>query len=288
MRRRKLGDSNRQVSAIGLGAMALSLEGCPDSDTAVAVIREFVAAGGDFIDTANVYCRQPDAVGANERLIAEALAGCPRAADVIVATKGGVRRTLDGWAVDASPHWLRESCDQSLVALGVDSIFLYQLHAPDPDVDIAESVTALDELRKAGKIRHIGLSNVSVAEIDAASAVAPITSVQNALHPRRKDALHSGVVEHCRALGIAFIAHSPVGGFRRHQRLQEDAELCALAQRHGSTPACLGLAWLLHLGPHILPIPGARRRDSVYASRLAIDITLAAEEVERINALSDW
>lgn len=285
---RYLGDSGRQVSAIGLGAMPLSLDDCPDTDMAVEVVSEFVAGGGDFIDTANVYCRQPDAVGANERLIARALAERPHAEKVIVATKGGVRRTLDGWAVDASPQWLRESCDQSLLALGVDCLFLYQLHAPDPDVDIRESVAALERLREVGKIQYIGLSNVTVADINAAREVAPITSVQNALHPRRKEALCSGVVEHCRSQGITFIAHSPVGGFQRRGRLHDDTELQTLAERYATTPACLSLAWLLHLGPHVLPIPGARSRESVRASRTSLTITLAAEDVASINTLADW
>jgi len=283
---RRLGRTRYELIAIGLGAMPLTLRGCPDEASAHRVIRCFLDGGGNFIDTANVYTEDPDRVGENERLIAAALAEVDNTDQVMIATKGGLRRTQTGWEVDGSPHWLRQSCAASLKALATDCIDLYQLHVPDPDIDIRESIGALRDLQDAGKIRHVGLCNVGVEQIEAAREIADIVSVQNALNPRRKKTLRFGVVDYCREAGITFIAHSPVGGYHHYRQLHEDGELSAIARRYETTTACLSLAWLLHLGA--LPIPGARRCESVQASLSSMTLSLAAEDIEAINELPDW
>lgn len=286
---RQLGQTNEEITAIGLGAMPLTMSGCPDPETSRQVVRCYVEGGGHFIDTANVYTESPDGVGENERLLAAALSDMTINTDAVrIATKGGLRRTREGWEVDAGPAWLRQSCEQSLAALGTEQIFLYQLHAPDPDVDIQESVGALEELRQAGKIRYIGLCNVSLEHIRKAQTVTTITSVQNALHPRRKKSLQNGVLDYCGQVGISFIAHSPVGGYHHYRQLAGDEALAVLAQTHATTPACLSLAWLMHLGPHVIAIPGARRCATVEASFSSLSIRLSTDDVNRISGLDNW
>ncbi len=283
--RRRLGDTD--VAAIGLGAMPLSLDGGPDMGTAIAVIRCFIDSGGDFIDTANAYSAGEEP-GENERLIARALAGLPERRAIRVATKGGVLRNGEGWRVDARPAALQLACDQSLRDLNAEQIYLYQLHAPDPAVDIRESVAALERLRETGKIVHIGLSNVDLEQLEAARTVAPVMSVQNRLNPRRKKHMHNGVLQRCRQLDISFIAHSPVGGHHHYRQLANDPELKKLAARYATTPASLSIAWLLQLAENIIVIAGARRRQSVLASRAAMDLHLDAGEIAAISALEDW
>ncbi len=286
MIRVQLGQTGQYLTAVGLGAMPLTMSGRPDRQSAIEVIHCFAEGGGSLIDTANVYTDHPDRVGENETLVAEALSRLPESMPVMVATKGGLRRTQSGWEVDASPACLQYSCDASLQALGTECIPLYQLHAPDPDVDIRESVAALHDLQVQGKITHIGLCNVGVEQIEAACEITTITTVQNALHPRRKKALRQGVVGHCRQTGISFIAHSPVGGYHRYQTLHQDSVLLDMARRYHTSPACLSLAWLLSLD--VIPIPGARRCASVQASLSSMALELTTADAETISALEDW
>ncbi|MFB3089777.1 MAG: aldo/keto reductase, partial [Gammaproteobacteria bacterium] len=144
---RQLGNTNIEVYAIGLGAMPLSLDGRPDEVQALGVIEAFVDGGGNFIDSANVYCVDDSDVGHNEKLIAKALSKLEESNNIIVATKGGLRRPKGDWTADASPAWLRQSCEKSLRDLNTDSIFLYQLHALDPDVPLTDSVGELVRLK---------------------------------------------------------------------------------------------------------------------------------------------
>lgn len=287
---RQLGQSSLNVTAVGLGAMPLTMTGAPDRSTASDVIQCFVAGGGQLIDCANVYTEHPDTVGENESLVAAAIDEYNQAGgstvSPVIATKGGLRRTLSGWELDTSPDWLRRSCDASRQALDTPTIQLYQLHAPDPHGDIRTAVTAMYELQQQGRIQYLGLCNVSCDQIAAAREVAPITTVQNALHPRRKQALEQGVVDYCLAAGITFIAHSPVGGYHQYRTLHQDPVLLNLARDYATTPAGLSLAWLLALD--VIPIPGARRRASVEASLASMAITLSDETIETLNHLDDW
>ena len=210
------------VPAVGYGGMHLSLEERPPEAQGIDVIRAALDAGVRLIDTADVYCRSDDDIGHNERLVAEALRGWRgERSSVLVATKGGLTRPGGRWERDGRPEHLRAACERSLLALGVDRIALYQLHAPDPAVPFEESVGALAELRREGKIQWVGLSNVSVAEIRAAQAIVPIASVQNRLNPFFREALADGVVRYCAEQGIGFLAYSPTGGGRLTRKLPE-------------------------------------------------------------------
>jgi len=283
---RILGYTGRTVTAVGLGAMPLSLANRPDETTAMQVIRAFIDGGGNFIDTANVYCLDENDMGHNERLVHNALEKFGGPGDVMVATKGGLTRPRGRWEVDASPAWLRKSCERSLKDLGTDCIFLYQLHAPDPDVPLDESVAELVKLREEGKIQHIGLSNVNTREIRSALKITPVLSVQNRCNVLEKKSFENGVVDLCRREGIVFIAHSPVGGHTDHRRLAGTRALAKIARKHGISVYRTALAWLLHKGDHILPIPGASRVSSITDSLKAPSITLDHADLDILDRLS--
>ena len=243
--------------AIGLGCMRLSTSVERDDERAIAVIRAALDAGVTLLDTADAYGRDAEEMGHNERLVARALAGwAGDRSRITVATKGGMRRPDGAWVADGRAKYLREACDASRRALGVDTIDLYQLHAVDPRTSIETSIRALARLRDEGKVRAIGLCNVTVSQIEAARAIAAIASVQVSLSPLDDATLRNGVAEHCREHEIRLIAHRPLGG-ERAARLARDPVLRGIADAHGVSSAEIALAWLMSLG--VLPIPGATR-----------------------------
>jgi aryl-alcohol dehydrogenase-like predicted oxidoreductase len=268
--------------------MPLSIAGRPDAGQAEAVVRAFLDGGGDFIDTANVYCIDTRDLGHNERLIGGILRRLGKSNATLVATKGGLTKEGSGWDTRGTPAWLRSSCERSLADLGVERIFLYQLHAPDPAVPFAESVGELARLRAEGKIAHIGLSNVNVEQISAAMDIVPIVSVQNKCHVFMKRALRDGVLEMCAGHDIAFLAHSPVGGHGRQNRLGTAQLLADIGARLGATPWQVALAWLLRTGDHVIPIPGASRPQSITASLGALQLELSPGELSRLSGSPDW
>jgi aryl-alcohol dehydrogenase-like predicted oxidoreductase len=280
---RPLGPDAATVSAVGYGGMHLSIQDRPPEAEALRVLGAVLDAGVTLIDTADAYCLDEREVGHNERLIARALAAHSTRADVVVATKGGVVRTGGRWDTDASPAHLRAACDRSLRALGVERIALYQLHAPDPKVPFEESVGALAELRLAGKIRWVGLSNVSVAQIRSAEAVVPVTSVQNRLNPFFREALTTGVLSYCAARGIGFLAYSPTGGGRLNRKLPDHPVLAPMARRLGVSAHVLALAWALAQSPAVLVIPSARRVEHALDSLGAADLTLSPEDLDSLD-----
>jgi len=281
--RRRIGESGVEVNPIGLGGMPLSIQGRPDERTALAVIAAFVAGGGDFIDTAISYCLDDSDFGHNERLIAKALAAGERS-DVLVATKGGLTRPEGRWEVDASPHWLRECGEHSVRNLR-GPIGLYYLHAVDRAVPLADSLGELVRLKDEGKIVDIGLSNVSARELDEALRMTPIAAVQNRCNIFERRDFESGLVEHCRKRGVAYVPYSPVGGHYGHRRVATDSTLARVAAKHGATPYVIALAWLLAQGEHIVPIPGASRVASATSSLAATRIALDAEDLTALDAL---
>ena len=283
--RRSLGRDAPPVSAVGYGGMHLSIQDRPSEDQGIRVIHAALDAGVTFIDTADVYCLDQDDIGHNERLVAEALRR--RSGDrerVIVGTKGGVTRPRGRWETDGSPEHLRAACERSLRALGVERIDLYQLHAPDPRVPLADSVTALADLQRQGKIRWVGLSNVSVAQIKEAEAVVPITSVQNRLNPFFREALAEGVVAHCAERGIGFLAYSPTGGGRLNHKLPAHPVLLPMAARLGVTPHALVLAWVLARSPAVIVIPSARTVEHAVDSVHAAGLVLSESDLAAITA----
>ncbi|MAQ18261.1 MAG: aldo/keto reductase [Sandaracinus sp.] len=279
------GPTGLETTVIGLGGMPLSIQGRPDRAEALRVIHAALDAGMRLIDTADVYCLDDDDIGHNEALIAEALRTWSGDADeALVCTKGGLSRPGGAWETDGDPEHLRAACERSLRALGVSAIAVYQLHAPDDDVPFADSVAALARLRDEGKIQHVGLSNVSRAELDEARAIVPIVSVQNRCNPFDLRAFEGGVVARCEELGLAFLPYSPVGGGHGKTRVGDDQILIHVGQAHGASTYEVALAWLRRKSASMFPIPGASRAESAESSARAATLELAAEDVARIDA----
>ena len=285
MHRRLLGPGAPVVSAVGYGGMHLSIEGRPPEEQGLRVLRAALDAGVTLIDTADVYCLDQHDVGHNERLIARALAGwAGERSSVTVATKGGVVRPAGRWDSDARPEQLRAACERSLRALGVDRLDLYQLHAPDPRVPLADSIGELARLREAGKVRWIGLSNVTLPQIREAQGLTPITSVQNRLNPFFRESLAGGVVAYCAEQGIGFLAYSPTGGGRLTRTLPAHPVLAPIARRVGASAHAVVLAWALAQSPTVIVIPSARTVEHALDSVGAADLVLGADDLAAIDA----
>jgi aryl-alcohol dehydrogenase-like predicted oxidoreductase len=270
------------VFPIGLGAMQLSIDGRPDEAAAIRTIHAALDAGVNLIDTADAYSLDDSEVGHNERLVAKALRD--RRDSVIVATKGGHTREGTAWALDGSPAHLRAACEASLRALETDRIDLYQYHRPDPKVPYAESIGALKELKDEGKIRSVGISNANRAQIDDARSIVDIAAVQNELSLDFTSPLAKGEVAVCEEHGIAFLPWSPLGGASdateaagRHNPVKD------AGAAHGVSPQRVALAWLLALSPAIVPIPGARRVETISDSIMAAELTLEDDEIAAIS-----
>ncbi len=255
------------VNRLGFGAMRLTGPGIwgppADRDEALAVLRRAVELGVNFIDTADSY-----GPGVSEELIAEALAPYPD--DLVIATKGGLVRPGPGqWRPNGRPEHLRAALEGSLSRLRLEQIALYQLHRPDPAVPLEESLGELVAQREAGKIRHIGVSNVTLDQLRQAEALAGVVSVQNRYNP--SDRASDKVVTAAEEDGPVFLPWAPVGGHRPG----EGAAVAAVAERHGATPVQVALAWLLARSPQILPIPGtssvAHLEENVAAAALTLD-----------------
>jgi aryl-alcohol dehydrogenase-like predicted oxidoreductase len=278
---------SRTVSAIGFGEMPLSIEGRPDRTQAINAIHASLESGVTIIDTADAYSLSTEEHGHGERLVAKALSTFGGSTDhVLVATKGGHRRPGDGsWTVHGDPAYIKQACDASLVALGVEAIGLYQYHRPDPQVPYAESVGALADLLDAGKIQMAGISNATVAQIDEAQEVlgGRLVSVQNEFSPRFRSS--EGELAHCEQIGVAFIPWSPLGGIRQADRIAvEFPAFAEVAAEVGATPEQVTLAWMLAKGARVIPIPGSSRPATAIASAAASDISLSPEQVARLDA----
>jgi aryl-alcohol dehydrogenase-like predicted oxidoreductase len=240
----------------------------------------------NFFDVADVYCAGEDDIGYSERLLARAIREWRGRRDAVrISTKGGGLRPGGGWKICGRPEQLRASCDASLRALGVPSIFLYQLHRTDPCVPLAESLGALVELKREGKIQHIGLSNTDGAQFRLARRVAgEIASVQNGCSPFDRGDLGNGVLEACERYGAAYVAFGPVGGYQGHGRVTNDLTLRRVGARHGVSPQQVAIAWVLARSPNVVAIPSASRVASVLASAAAADLELTAEDRADLDA----
>jgi aryl-alcohol dehydrogenase-like predicted oxidoreductase len=271
--------------------MPLSIQGRPDREQALAVIRRAVDVGVTLIDTADVYCLDESDIGHNERLVADALDGMPGRDDVMVATKGGLVRPGGRWEPDARPEHLRAACEHSLRMLRTERIDLYQLHRPDPAVPLADSVGEIARLREEGKVRAAGLSNVSLMELRMAEGIVPIASVQNRYNPWDRSAELTGLIQYCDQHAVTFLPYSPVGGGRRVKLLRESAELRRIGDEQGATPEELVLAWILAVSPSLVVIPGASRPESIESSvraeALRLDERTRRELEEAFRALPE-
>lgn len=287
MQQRRLGPDAPEVGAVGFGGMHLSIADRPPEAQAIRTLHAALDGGVTLIDTADVYCLDDADVGHNERLIAGALRAWGGDRDrVVVATKGGMTRPGGRWDRDGRPEHLREACERSLRALGVERIALYQLHAPDPAVPFEESVGALARLREAGRIRWVGLSNVTVAQIEAARRIVPVASVQNRLNPFYPEALTDGVLRACTDLGLGFLAYSPTGGGRLNRKLPDHPVVAAVARRRGASPHAVVIAWVLSLSPVVIPIPSSRTPAHAADAASAAGLRLTDADLRELSAAS--
>ena len=265
------------VHRLGYGAMRITGEGVwgqpADHDESIRVLRRAVELGIDLIDTADSY-----GPFVSEDLIAEALHPYP--AGLVIATKGGLTRAGPGiWEAVGRPEYLRQCVEMSLRRLRLERIDLYQFHRVDPQVPLADSIGALAELQRQGKIRHIGVSNVTVDELRVAQGEASIVSVQNRYNLADRES--EPVLEVCTAEGIGFIPWFPVA---TGQLARPGGPLDSIASDHGATPAQLALAWLLHHSPVALPIPGTSSVAHLDENTAAATIELSAAEVAALEA----
>jgi pyridoxine 4-dehydrogenase len=266
-----------EVSRLGYGAMRITGPGIwgppADADAALAVLRRAVELGVDFIDTADSY-----GPNVSEELIAQALSPYE---GIVVATKAGLTRGGPGqWSPDGRPEHIREALEGSLKRLRVDCIDLYQFHRPDPAVPFAESLGPFVEAQQAGKVRHLGLSNVSVAQLEEALGICEIVSVQNRYSA--SDRHSQDVLDACTQRGIAFIPWGPLAA----GSLAEDGDgaLARVAGAHDATPGQVALAWLLATSPVMVPIPGTSSVAHLEENLGAAAIELSGEEIAELTA----
>jgi aryl-alcohol dehydrogenase-like predicted oxidoreductase len=305
--RRKLGPEGLEVSAIGLGCMGMSdFYGPSDESTNLRVLNAALDIGINFLDTADMY-----GVGANERLLAKVLK--TRREEVVLATKFGSMRSPDGafLGINGTPEYVHAACDASLTRLGVDHIDLYYQHRVDPKVAIEETVGAMADLVRAGKVRHLGLSEASANTIRRAAQVHPITALQSEFSLWTRD-LVATILPVCEELDIGVVAYSPLGrGFltgvfknpedfdagdyrRNNPRFSSEnfasnlqlVELVSqIAREEGYTPAQVALAWLLDCAPYIVPIPGTRSIKRLKENALSVMVRLGDAQLERLYGI---
>lgn len=278
---RTLGADGPEVYPIGLGAMLLSISGRPTEEQSLRTIFAALDSGVTLVDTADAYCLDESEFNHNERLIAKALR--ERSERVLIATKCACRRPGGAWTVDARPEYMVEAAHASLRALGVECLDLLQLHAPDSRVPFEDSVGALAKLREQGKVARVGLSNVNVSQIERARRIVPITSVQNRWNVHARNPESDGVLDYCTRHGLAFLPYSPFGGTRLAPTLGT-LGLSEEAKKRRVSPYRLVLAWMLAKSPVVIPIPGARRAESIIDSCKAPNLSLSAEDVAAIEA----
>lgn len=307
MRRRQLGQGGPEVTAIGLGCMGMSFAyGGRDDRESIRTLHRALDLGVTHLDTADLY-----GFGENERLLGSVVR--QRRDEVFLATKFG-NRLLEGESeltVDTSAAWVRQACDASLARLGVETIDLYYAHRRNPDTPVEETVGAMAELVAAGKVRHLGLSEVSPATLRAAHAVHPIAAVQLEYSLFTRDVVEGEMRATCQELGIAVVAYSPVGrglltgAFTSRDQLTDDdsrrgaprfaaehldhnlrlaAAVAEVAAEIGVTPAQAALAWVLAQGEDILTIPGTKRVRYLEENVAADRVSLTAEQLARLSA----
>ena len=286
MRYRSIGD--REVSAIGLGAAGLTVADPLPPEEVVRVVQMAADAGITLVDTATCYIPSHEVQGYAEELIGRALR--ERGTEgVMVASKAGIERTstVDFWkdfTEGARPETIVRQCETSLRALGSERIDLYQLHTPDPEIPIEETMGAFRELRDAGKIDLVGLCNVDLDQLDRALTVVEIASVQNKFSPVARES--APMIEACEERGIAFLPYSPLGGLgqRAIDMPAQAPAFARVAEARGVSPHRVALAWELARSPVVIPLPGARRQATIDDCAAAVELELEPDELELLDA----
>ena len=291
MKSRDLGNTGLSVSAVGLGGVPLSVPKTrPDEATAIKVIHHAIDQGVTFIDTADSYGLGENDMGHNERLFHRALSQLP--VDVrdqlVVATKAGFARPGGAWVPNGRPEYLRRQCEASLRNLGVERLDLLQHHRPDPGVPITESIGAFARLRDEGKVRFVGVSEYSVAQLDEAQGVTEIASTQNQYSLAHRQPEQDGTLAATQSRGLAFIPWSPLGGIGApphgaRELARRHPAVASLAEGLGVSPQQLALAWLLSKGPQVIVIVGASRAASIEDSARAAEFELDAGHIAQID-----
>jgi aryl-alcohol dehydrogenase-like predicted oxidoreductase len=292
MRTRTIGNDTVgrvDIGAIGLGLMTFDQTGRQPREQLAATIKTALDAGVTLFDTADAYGpgeeKGPEAQGENERLIASLLDELGVRDQVVLATKGGHVRTAGGaWGTDSTDAHLKDAVDSSLRRLGVEQIALWQHHRPDPDVPYDEVIGTLKEIAESGKVRMIGLSNADPDQIRAAHKVLgdALVSVQNQFSPAFRDSLPE--IDICDQLGLAFLAWSPLGGLGDAKQLADKHPAFAeVAAYRDVSPQQVALAWELAQSPVVIPIPGAKRPESIRDSAAAADLELTADELDLLD-----
>ncbi len=308
MQQRQLGRSGLTVSAMGLGCMGMSeFYGSTDEQESIATIHRSLELGMTFLDTADMYGK-----GHNEELVGRAIRD--RRDKVVLATKFGIVRSEDPMerAVNGTPEYVCQACEASLRRLGIDTIDVYYQHRVDPNTPIEDTIGAMAELVKEGKVRYLGMSEAAPQTLRRAYAVHPIAALQTEYSLWSRDP-EDEILPTCRELGIGFVSYSPLGrgfltgqikkmedlaqdDFRRYsprfqgenfdRNMQLVQQIETMAKERTCTPAQLALAWVLAMGEDIVPIPGTKRRSYLEQNAAALDITLTQDDLDRINAIA--
>jgi pyridoxine 4-dehydrogenase len=288
METKQLGNTDVTISAIGLGAMPLSLSGRPPEPQAIEVIHRALDLGIKLIDTADSYCKDEPDKHHNEQLIHKALQQYNSdVSHVTIATKGGFMRYHGDWTRNGNPDHLRETIRTSFESLGGEKpIDVWQYHAPDPEYTIEESLTPAKEAVAAGLIRFVGVFNFSVERVKRARDVVEVVSVQNQYNPWHRQPEFDGVLEYCENESLTFLPWSPLGGSSRASRLENIPALAQLASEKGVSVYCLVLAWLRAKSSCIVPIPGASKTASIEDSVRAVEVKLSEQELQQIDRRS--
>jgi aryl-alcohol dehydrogenase-like predicted oxidoreductase/predicted kinase len=261
--------------------MRMSTDAERDERQSNATIHEALDAGITVFDTARAYAPDPGQLGHNERLLARAIGSAPQRVRII--TKGGMTRAGGGWVPDGRAKSIVADCEASLEALDGLGINLYLLHAPDPRTPWRTTVRALARLAHEGLVKRVGVSNVSLPQLEEACDLAPISAIQVALSLQDDRAIRGGLLDRCAEMGITLIAHSPLGGPRRAGGLAKRDGVAAVAERHGATPAEVALAWLLGLSENVVAIPGVRRPETARSAARAATMTLEGGDLKRLS-----
>ena len=268
--------------------MPFSVSGRPSEIESISIIEKFLELGGNFIDTADVYGLDDCDRGHNEKLLCKALKKIGAWDIVMLASKGGATRPDGGWALRGGhPTKLRNVCEQSLINLQLTEHSLYYLHGPDPDVPLEDSIGELVKLKDEGKIKHIGIANVTLEELKLALAQTSIAAVQNRCNPFCKGDFKNDLIEFCNLNNIIYVPYCPLGGWMDHAKLASNELYKQLISKYQVSSYLISLSWLMSKGEHIIPIPGMDKKDHVISNFKSVNFKLQDEDIYKLDMFPD-